>query len=143
METPALMGHTFEPTLQACAPCHDEVGAGLIKDAVQADTKRQIGEIKGLLDQWGLTKAPPDLKQKYGLLSWEYTNIGQLSKPTPQVPNGPNSTEQKSIPEGIKQARFNLYLIEHDHSYGVHNGNYSRFLLNVSRNQVNAALQAQ
>jgi hypothetical protein len=143
METPAFLGHTFEPTLQACAPCHDEVGAGLIKDAVQANTKQQIAEIKGLLDQWALTKAPADLSQKYGVLAWEYSNIGQLSTPTPQVPNGPNSTEQKSIPDGIKQARYNLYLIDNDHSYGVHNGNYSRFLLSVAREQVNATLQAQ
>jgi hypothetical protein len=32
-------------------------------------------------------------------------------------------------------------LVEHDASYGVHNGNYTRFLLKVARDKVNAALQ--
>ncbi len=141
--SPNYMGHGFEPTMQACAPCHDEVGAALITEAVQDNTRKQIAEIKGLLDQWALTKAPDDLRQKYGALAWEFQNIGQLSTRTEAVPSGPNATEQKAVPDAIKQARYNLYLVEHDHSYGVHNGNYTRFLLTVARNLVNAQLQAQ
>jgi Cytochrome c554 and c-prime/Doubled CXXCH motif (Paired_CXXCH_1) len=141
--SPAYMGHDFNPTMQACAPCHDEVGAELIKDAVQANVKQQIAEIKGLLDQWALTKAPAALSQKYGALAWEFGSIGQLSTPTAQVTAGPSATEQKAVPDSIKQARHNLYMVDNDHSYGVHNGNYTRFLLNVARTNVNAALQAQ
>jgi hypothetical protein len=141
--SPAYMGHDFNPTMQACAPCHDEVGAGLIMEAVQANTKQQITEIKNLLDQWALTKAPADLRNKYGALAWEYQNIGQLSTPTTNTPSGPTAAEQKNVPDAIKQARHNIYMIEHDHSYGVHNGNYSRFLLNVARTNVTALLQAQ
>jgi hypothetical protein len=138
--TPAYMGHDFNPTMQACAPCHDAAGAELLKDVVQSDTKKQIAEIKGLLDKWATTKAPDALRQKYGALAWEFNVIGQLSTPTTQNPTGPTATEQKQVPDSIKQARFNLYLIEHDHSYGVHNGIYSRFLLKVSRDLVTAAL---
>ena len=101
----------------------------------------EIGEVKGLLDQWALTKAPDALRQKYGALAWEFTNLGQLSTPTAAVKTGPTTAEQASIPDTIKQARYNLYLIEHDASYGVHNRQYSRFLLNVARDKVNEALQ--
>ena len=141
--TPAYMGHDFTPTMQACAPCHDEVGAALLMATIQANTKKQIAEVKGLLDQWALTKAPADLSTKYGALAWEFTSIGQLSTPTAQVPTGPTTAEQKAVPDSIKQARHNLYMIEHDHSYGVHNGIYSRFLLNVARTNVLTALHAQ
>jgi hypothetical protein len=138
--TPNYTGHDFTPSMQSCAPCHDAAGAELLKNVVQADTKSQIAQIKGLLDQWATTKAPDALRTKYGALAWEYNSIGQLSTPTTQNPTGPTSAEQANVPNGIKQARYNLYLIEHDHSYGVHNGNYTRFLLKVSRDLVTAAL---
>ena len=142
-QTPQYMGHDFKPTMQACAPCHDEVGGALLTEAVQANTKQQINEVKALLDQWALTKTPEALRQKYGVLAWEFTNLGGLSTRTTENPTGPTATEQRIIPDGIKQARFNLYLVENDGSYGVHNGNYARFLLKIARDNVNAALQAQ
>jgi hypothetical protein len=141
--TPNSTGHSFNPNMQACAPCHDEVGASLIAEAVQTDVKQREAQIKGLLDQWALTKAPSALTQKYANLAWEYTNIGELSTTNTLSQSGPTTAEQKTIPDAIKQARYNLYLVEHDHSYGVHNGNYTRFLLNVASNQVSIALQAQ
>ncbi|MHC1767669.1 MAG: multiheme c-type cytochrome [Verrucomicrobiia bacterium] len=139
-ETPNYTGHEFRPTLFGCAPCHDEIGGELLTEVVQENTKEQIAEIKGLLDDWALTKAPEALSQKYGVLAWEFQNIGQLSTPTPEVPRGPSADEQAAVPDAIKQARHNLYLVEHDGSYGVHNGNYSRFLLKVARDQVRAEL---
>jgi hypothetical protein len=142
-DSPVYTGHGFTPELVNCAPCHDEVGAGLLKAAVQTNILQQIASIKGQLDQWALTKAPAALTQKYGNLAWEFTSIGQLSTTNSLSQTGPNSTEQKLIPDSIKQARFNLYLIDNDHSYGVHNGNYTRFLLKVASDQVTAALQAQ
>lgn len=142
-QTPKYSGHDFTPTMQACAPCHDEVGGALLTEVVQGNTKRQINEIKVLLDQWALTKAPDALRPKYGVLAWEFTNLGGLSTRTSENPTGPTAAEQRTIPDGIKQARFNLYLVENDGSYGVHNGNYTRFLLKIARDNVNAALQAQ
>ena len=139
-QTPQYTGHEFKPTMQACAPCHDEVGGALLTEAVQSNVKKQIAEIKGLLDEWATTKAPEALRQKYGALAWEFQNIGQLSKRTPQVPTGPTAAEQNTVPDNIKQARYNLYLVEHDASYGVHNGNYARFLLKVARDKVKAEL---
>jgi hypothetical protein len=42
---------------------------------------------------------------------------------------GPNSAGQALIPDDIKKARFDLYLILNDGSFGAHNPIYSRFLL--------------
>ena len=140
-ENPNFTGHDFRPTMQGCAPCHDEIGGALITEVVQDNVKKQIAEIKGLLDEWGATKASEALRQKYGSLAWEFQNIGQLSQRTDEVPRGPSGDEQKEVPDRIKQARHNLYLIEHDGSYGVHNGNYARFLLKVARDLVTAELQ--
>ena len=139
-ETPAYTGHDFKPTMVGCAPCHDEIGGEILTEAVQSNVKQQIKEIKGLLDQWGLTKSPEPLRTKYGAYAWEFTNLGQLSPPTDAVKSGPTSAEQTSIPNNIKQSRYNLYLVEHDASYGVHNGNYTRFLLKVARDKVKAEL---
>lgn len=139
-QTPAYTGHDFRPTLAGCSPCHDEEGGAILKEAVQANTKQQIARIKGLLDQWATTKAPEAIRTKYGAVAWEFTNIGQLSTRPPGVTSGPATAEQATIPDNIKQARFNLYLVEHDASYGVHNGNYARFLLKVAEDKVKAEL---
>jgi len=137
---PNFTGHDFAPRMTSCEPCHDAEEATLFTESTQTYTKSRIATVKGLLEQWALTKAPADLKTKYGSLAWEYTSIGNLSTPTPTVTAGPNSTEQKSIPDAVKQARYNLYLVSKDGSGGVHNGRYTRFLLKVAEDKVNALL---
>ena len=44
------------------------------------------------------------------------------------------------IPDNIKKARFNLYLVLYDGSYGVHNGPYAFTLLDSARNWVQEEL---
>lgn len=141
--SPAYMGHDFNPSMQSCAPCHDEVGASVITLAVQANVKEQMTEVQALLDKWALTKAPEDLRNKYGTLAWEYNNLGGLSTPPTPGAKGPSAAEQANVPDSIKQARYNLYLVANDGSHGVHNGNYTRFLLQVARDLVNGALNAE
>jgi hypothetical protein len=138
-ETPAIMGHTFKPTMSACMPCHDEVGASVMASAIQANTKQQISDVKALLDEWAVRKAPEAL-QKYGSLAWEYNYPGALSPLSSPGQRGPTADEQRTIPDAIKQARFNLYLVSKDGSYGVHNGNYARFLLRVAGDNVRSEL---
>jgi hypothetical protein len=50
----------------------------------------------------------------------------------------PKSTKQTlaNLPLAVQEARFNLYLVAYDSSYGVHNANYARYLLNVASNKV-------
>jgi hypothetical protein len=139
--TPAIMGHTFKPTMTSCMPCHDEVGATVMAGAIQANTKQQIADVKALLDQWATTKAPEPLR-KYGTLAWEYNYPGAISPVSTPGQRGPTADEQRTIPDAIKQARFNLYLVAKDGSYGVHNGNYARFLLKVASDNIKRELAA-
>jgi hypothetical protein len=122
--------------------CHLTVEA--VEHAVertQAGTKSEIEAVRALLDTWATTKAPADLQSKYGRFAWEYSTPGQLSNPTNSASiKGPTAAEQAQVPDAIKQARMNLYLVEHDGSYGVHNGGYARYLLGVATTNVNTEL---
>lgn len=138
-------GHTFGVTFEGCALCH--ITSRAAQNALtntQSEIKLQVAAVKDLLDQWGTTKAPADLRTKYGALAWEYSVPGALSNPTnnPALA-GPAAAEQARVPDAIKQARFNLYLVENDGSFGVHNGEYARLLLNLAKNGVNAELNRQ
>jgi hypothetical protein len=137
-----FQGHTFNLDFNSCALCHiTALAAQNAMTNTQQQIKTQIAAVKGLLDQWATSKAPPDLQAKYGALSWEYSTPGELSNPTnnPAI-IGPTSAEQANVPDAIKQARMNLYLVQHDGSFGVHNGDYTRYLLNVAKTNVNTQL---
>jgi len=76
------------------------------------------------------------LRTNYGTRAWEYTNPGDLSAGG----SGPGSAEQGLIPDAIKKARFNLYLVLYDGSYGVHNGPFAITLLESARRWVQEEL---
>lgn len=142
-ETPNFTGHNFEPDLRSCEPCHSEAEAGLFMSWTQTEITNRIAQVKSQLDTWAQVKAPSALRTKYGNLAWEYTNEGQLSNPTADPAlAGPSATEQSQIPDRIKQARFNLYLVEHDASRGVHNADYARYLLGLAEFLIDAELDA-
>jgi hypothetical protein len=69
------------------------------------------------------------LRTKYGALAWEYTTPGELSSGTA----GPNATEQAQIPDNLKRARFNLYIVNNDGSHGTHNALHALGLLDAAR----------
>ena len=92
----------------------------------------EIQRVKAWLDMWAATKAPAALWAKYGMRAWEYSTPGELSPGG----SGPTSSEQAQIPDAIKKARFNLYLVLNDGSYGVHNGPYSVKLLDIAEDWV-------
>jgi Cytochrome c554 and c-prime/Outer membrane cytochrome MtrC/MtrF-like, domains II/IV len=144
IENPNYTGHTFRPKLENCVTCHNsEVEAEARLDLTQTEIKGRIQDVKAELDQWGQTKAVEPLRTKYGAIAWEFSNPGQISNPNGEGGlAGPTSTEQSSIPMAIKEARFYLYMVEHDGSYGVHNGKYARFLLNQAETNVVAELNA-
>ncbi len=136
-EIAASTGHHFTATtFGACTGCH---GSGANETSVLvwrnffAD---QIQQVKSQLDTWAETAAPAEI-QKYGALAWEYDNAGALSSPDGTLRGPVSSTnatldEQKYIPDAIKKARFNLYLVLHDGSYGLHNAPYTITLLNAA-----------
>lgn len=136
-EEPVYTGHEFRPFPENCTPCHTPEEAQTFIGFRQRTTRNQIAEVKALLDTWGETRAPEPLRQTYGKLAWEFNNAGQLSRsPTGGSQRGPTSAEQTAIPDQIKQARFYLYMVEHDGSYGVHNAMYATHLLDEARRLV-------
>ena len=68
---------------------------------------------------------------QYGALAWEYTVPGELSTGTA----GPSSSQQALIPDNIKRARFNLYIVNNDGSHGTHNALHALALLDAARTE--------
>jgi hypothetical protein len=134
-ETPAVTGHSFEvDSYNTCMQCHPF--PEFLKTFTQLAVSNNIQQVKSALDFWATTKAPLQLRTNYGALSWEYTVPGSLSSGTA----GPSSALQAQIPANIQKARFNLYLVLHDGSYGVHNGPYAITLLDAARTWIQTEL---
>lgn len=142
---PVFTGHGFRPSPQACQVCHTELSgpnsADARMDLVQSEVSAMMVTTKNLLVRWATTKNTNSWASKYEGLGWEYTVPGEVSNPS-ATPNivGPNATEQAQIPQGIKDARFNLYLVSRDKSKGVHNAPYVKHLLQTAQQKVQALL---
>ena len=140
-EMAAVTGHSFAVTsYEACTKCHGSNTNTIaffvktIQTTIVSNPEFGIDTVKNLLDLWGTAAAPEPLRTKYGALSWEYTNPGDLEPPGS---TGPTTAEQTAyVPAEIKQARFNLYLVLYDGSFGIHNGPYAIALLQTARDLV-------
>lgn len=142
-DNPNYTGHKFEVRFESCEECHSSAEVGkLLAEGTQNVISNKIQEVVGLLRNWGISNAPSALRIKSGPLAWEYPSAGQLSTTLMSTITNkpPTSSEQALIPNSIKQARFNVYLVEHDGSKGVHNSKYARYLLNVAKTNVLAEL---
>ena len=102
------------------------------------DINFQIQSVNAALNKWATNSS---LGAKYGTRAWEYTSPGGLSAGGP----GPSAAEQttNAVPDTIKQARFNLYLVLNDGSVGVHNPLYCLELLNYADDLVEQELNNQ
>ena len=124
---PAIPDHTF--TVQQftiCTQCHPSPQQ--LVQFTQTAVSNQVADVKFALDFWATTRAPLALRQKYGVMAWEYTTPGTLSSGT----TGPNANEQRLIPVNIQKARYNMYLIWNEGSLGVHNGPFTTSLLDAA-----------
>lgn len=138
MPVPAVTGHNFGvESHDSCRACHPV--PELLTDYVMGSVSNRLQRAKYWLDQWAVTKADPRLR-KYGARAWEYTNPGELSNPPGVTNAGPTTAEQAYIPDPIKKARFNLYLIRYDGSYGVHNGPFAATLLEAAERWIQEEL---
>lgn len=146
--TTKVTGHTYEVDFQNCVQCHsgltDEAFFGKIED-LQYQESNSIARVVGLLNQWATNVAPGILKTNYGTLGWEFTTPGALGTPSigsalvgppaayssrlGSSPAGTNDNLQLVIPESIRKARFNIYMVLHDGSYGVHNPTFTKAML--------------
>ena len=135
-------GHTFEvASYQLCYNCHNNP-AGLVQ-FVTNSISTQIQQTKSYLNLWATTVAPAStnaalaaMAKQFGSLSWEYTSPGSLSTGT----TGPSTAQQALIPNDIKMARFDLYLVYYDGSFGVHNGPYDIELLQSAQSWIEGEL---
>ena len=131
-------GHEFGVTSYAfCAQCHGSAAnASNLVGFVSMVVSNQINTLHASLDRWATNDAPAALSAKYGTRAWEYTVPGQLSPGGP----GPTAAEQQQIPVEIWKARFNLYLVLYDSSYGTHNGPFAFTLLSTAQAWVDSQL---
>lgn len=143
---PVFTGHSFRVrSLDGCRGCHPQPEA--LIEFTQLSVQLHIQRVKAALDFWALTRAPAALR-RYGPLAWEYTIPGRLSNPAgastvqgPRSSTDPLQDEQRLIPERVRKARFNLYLVDHDGSYGVHHGPHAALLLDTALMWVAEELQ--
>jgi hypothetical protein len=139
-ETASYSGnnHTFSPGYSVCLNCHDGPS---YQASLAYDLSNQVCQIITGLNTWAGTQTN-SLLVTNGVVAWEYTTPGGLtwqphsggavtnwSLTNPVTFTGPTSAGQALIPDNIKKARFDLYLILNDGSFGVHNPIYARFLL--------------
>ena len=135
-----VTGHTFAiNSYTVCADCHGSaVNASNSVVFWSGYISTRIAQAQTSLNEWAITKAPAILgTAKYGTRAWEYTKPGALSPGGP----GPNAMEQKLIPVNIQKARFNVYLVLYDGSFGVHNPHQSLTLLDTAQDWVDQALR--
>jgi len=116
-----VLGHTFRvnatglQSTQKCSACHNDVTVTNISG--------KISEIQtGIMSMWNSTNVTVEN-------TWEYVNSSDLEK-------------NKSL-DLLARAFFNLYMVKNDRSWGVHDPQKAKDLLNSSlslANEANASL---
>lgn len=140
--------HTFAPTYNVCLNCHQTDPRQMEQAYLQPAISNNVALIIFALNQWVALKAPAALLTN-GAVAWEYTTPGGLVWQTNATGlvtgwtqrdsvsfTGPNAAGQALIPDNIKKARYNLYLVLNDGSYGVHNPFYAINLLNSAEDLI-------
>lgn len=131
--TTNVTGHSFALDVKGCAlaGCHTSYpldGLHVKVEERQFNASNGIARVVSLLNQWATSKAPVGFTK--GANNWEHTTPGILAPSGYNVSGaGPSGAQQTLIPSEIKKARFNLYMVQHDGSMGVHNYSYSDFLI--------------
>ena len=133
----AISGHSFRIELyNTCLQCHPFMPE-LLVEFTKTGISNQMQQVKSDLDLWAMADAPESLWAKYGTRAWEYTTPGDLSPGGP----GPTAAEQALIPENIRLARYDLYVVLYDGSFGIHNILYATSLLDKAETWVQGELQ--
>jgi hypothetical protein len=138
------LSHTFTIISDnVCMNCHasdpGHAGPGIYDN---------ISTVINGLNQWAATRAPVQLLTN-GVVAWEYTTPGGLTWQTNQAGQvigwaladsvnftGPNAAGQALIPDNIKKARYDLYLVVNDGSLGAHNWIFALNLLSSAQSLI-------
>jgi hypothetical protein len=154
-DAPPAESHSHQFTFQnynVCLNCHNYSPQLLVENLMVPAVSNRVSELIFTLNYWAANAAPAALKTN-GAVIWEYTNPGGLVWTTnsagfvtswSQLDSvnfaGPNAAGQALIPDTIKKARFNLYLVLNDGSSGVHNPELAINLLDAAEDWVLAEL---
>jgi len=143
--------HRFKlDTYAACLQCHPTTPENLVPLIMFPAVSNRVFALKRELDTWAHTEAAPSL-QTNGVLAWEYTTPGGLDWKTnssgivtgwyinnnvaftgPPAGNSNPPSGQYLVVAPIQQARFNLYIVLNDQSYGAHNPQFALALLDAA-----------
>jgi hypothetical protein len=155
---PNYTGHKFQVQKLACAECHgflddpaaEEIAEGGI-EFIQAGTHEGIANAMAALDHWATNKITDvyvagstnnvaflGTNSPASVVLWEFSTIGQLNPGKKSPPTAGQNRMLKYAPQ-ILQARFLLYMVEHDASYGVHNPPYVRWMLRKAKDLADEA----
>ena len=139
----SIHSHTFAvASHDVCLNCHlDDPGSS------GPDISNEVTTVIVLLNNWAATKGAA--LQTNGVVAWEYTTPGGLVLQTNSLGyatgwtlldqvnySGPGAAGQASIPDNIKKARFNLYLVVNDGSLGTHNWIFALNLLTAAEDLI-------
>jgi hypothetical protein len=135
---PGDTGHRFTVhRFDVCLKCHPFPEP--LAQFAQGAVSNRVQQLRFDLNYWATNWAKPHLPalwSKYGTNIWEYTAPGELSPGG----TGPNAVDQAQIPDTIKRARFNVYVVLSDKSLGVHNPGYTVDLLEAAELWIKEAL---
>ncbi len=137
--------HSFAVTSDTvCYNCHITPPELLEEFYLTPAINNAVTTLITAMNRWAATKAPAALRTN-GVVAWEYTTPGGLTWTTNSAGNvtswsldkpvnftGPNTAGQALIPDQVKRARFNLYLVLNDGSFGVHNPTFAINLLSAA-----------
>lgn len=119
--------HTFTVSLDtSCAPCHTAADAAARSDAVRNEFLNGLLALRTRMENWaqGAFNNPA---------WWDYTSLI-----TEEGGTAPTSSQEAQVPIEIKRARYNYYFLLREGSFGIHNTPYSRYLLNIANQNLDA-----
>ncbi|MEY4388016.1 MAG: hypothetical protein RLY20_3299 [Verrucomicrobiota bacterium] len=137
--TTNVTGHTFALATNNCTLCHGSVPN---YEEQRTTISNRIVGVVALLNKWATNNGPAIFGTNYSNYlqnGWEYTTISSLATVTNA---GPSGSDAAKVPDPIKQARFNLYMVNNDGSGGVHNPGFSSYLITDASNKVQTVLGA-
>lgn len=134
--------HGLDPSYDICLNCHDGQAA---RNFLTPYLSNQVATVISALNIWAGSQTN-SLLATNGVVAWEYVTPGGLTWRTnssgfvtnwsldhPVNFTGPGAVGQALIPNNIKQARFDLYLVLNDGSFGVHNPFFAINLLSSAQ----------
>jgi PKD repeat protein len=145
-----VSGHTFNIDPNGCAlgGCHgtfSSYGKPGAPDYIDyaLENSNAVVSVADLLNTWATNNAPALFGGRYATYlqnSWEYTAPGALASLTNA---GPSSSDQLLLPTNIQQARFDIYMVDGDGTFGTHNPTFIPLLIKDAETKVLNQLPVQ